>query len=424
MSSRASTAPEHRSESPQTPLRLLFVVPFAPRLDSRHGGKVIAQLLNGLAGGHELAVVYLSDPSGPSIDPELAARCALVKRIDAPRQGPMRAWQHRFNVLLSALIRRPTAVGAVHSRRFARTVREVAYDWRPDVIQVEHDLIAYCAAGLTDSGAALVLVCHDPGLKASEDMIRTTRGRQRLAHQLDLRSWRIYWRRRFPDFDAVIVFTPEDIQSLKGFADSTPVVRIPLSVEIPPGGPAVTGSGDQSVMFVGGFSHLPNADAALRLIREIMPLARRSTPGLRLLLVGDRPTHAMRELAGPDDLVTGPVDTVRPWMVRATLVALPIRLGGGMRVKLTEAMAAGKAIVASPQAAAGLAVTDGEQLLLADSDEQFAAAIGRLLGDEELRMRLGPAAQGWAAANLSLEARIAAHEALHLSLVAKLRAGR
>jgi glycosyltransferase involved in cell wall biosynthesis len=140
-------------------------------------------------------------------------------------------------------------------------------------------------------------------------------------------------------------------------------------------------------------------------------------PGARLLLVGDRPTRQMRAQAGAHDTITGRVEDVGPYVDAASLVALPIRLGGGMRVKLLEALAAGKAVVASPVAAAGLELADGEQLVLADTDEQFATAIARLLGDPGARVRLGAAAREWALANLSWEDRARRYEQLYRRLL-------
>ena len=162
----------------------------------------------------------------------------------------------------------------------------------------------------------------------------------------------------------------------------------------------------------------------MRLMRAIMPAVRRQRPGLKLTLVGDRPTRAMLRTAGAHDEITGAVPSVAPYMDRAALVVLPIRLGGGMRVKLLEALAAGHAVVASPRAAAGLEVTDGEQLRIADSDAQFAEVILELLSDPGSRRRLADAARTWAQDNLGWEQRVASYEELYRTLIASPSAGR
>jgi glycosyltransferase involved in cell wall biosynthesis len=116
-------------------------------------------------------------------------------------------------------------------------------------------------------------------------------------------------------------------------------------------------------------------------------------------------------------VVTGRVPDVTPYLDRAALVVVPLRLGGGMRVKVLEALAAGKAVVASPLAAEGLSVVGGKHLVLAESDEQFSDAIVRLLAEPEGRVALATCARSWACANLAWEGPIAAYERLYQSLI-------
>ena len=191
-----------------------------------------------------------------------------------------------------------------------------------------------------------------------------------------------------------------------------------MGIDIPEEPLSATGSDGPSVLFVGGYWHPPNADAALHLVRSIMPAVRSRLPGLRLVLVGARPGSDLVEAASAEDIVTGTVPSVTPFLDQASVLALPIRLGGGMRVKLLEALAAGKAVVASPLAASGLEVTDGEQLVLAQTDEDFAGSIVALVRDESARSRLGRNAREWALRNLSWDARVEEYEELYRSLLA------
>jgi glycosyltransferase involved in cell wall biosynthesis len=402
---------------------LLVAAPFGPRFDNRHGGRVIAQLLGRLAERHDVAVVYLRMPGSPPIDSGLAARCELVEEVEMEmnHSWPGQEWRHRLHVLSTPLTGLPSPVAALFSRRFAKIVREVALHWKPDVIQIEHDALGYCAALIEGLAPATVLVCHDPGVGASADLAQITRGRQRLAHRLDAITWRRYWSRTLPRLDATVAFTNADARVLRSVIPDLNVVRIPIGIELPAEPFSATGSGDGKVLFVGGYSHPPNADAALRLITSIMPIARRRLPGSRLMLVGDRPTDHMRAIASAQDAITGAVPQVGPYVDEAALVVLPIRIGGGMRVKLLEALAAGKAVVASPLAAAGLDVTDGRELVLADTDQEFADAIVTLLGDDAARVGIGRKAREWALRNLSAESRASEYEQLYRELLSARR---
>jgi polysaccharide biosynthesis protein PslH len=410
------------TENPHGPLRLLFVVPFSPRYDTRHGGKVIPQMVDALAARHDVGIAYIRRPGSPPIDAGLARRCRFVHEHRMRRRWWSSAWQHRFRVLSAPLTGLPSAIAITFSPRFAREVAKLAQDWRPHVVQLEHDVLGYCALRLKDGPRATVLVCHDPGLQAARDLARVTSGRQRLAHRLDARLWLRYWRRTFASVDAIVTFSDRDHGVLDAVRAGSPrIVTIPLGIDIPAAPLSETGSGEDSVLFVGGYTHLPNADAAVRLERSIMPTVRRSVPGARLLLVGADPTKEMTAAAGADDTVTGVVPDVTPYVDQASVVALPIRLGGGMRVKLLEALAAGKAVVASPLAAAGLDVTDGEELVLAESDEEFAEAIAALLRNSRERARLARNGRAWAAQHLSWEARAKAYEDLYRSLLTDAR---
>jgi glycosyltransferase involved in cell wall biosynthesis len=192
-------------------------------------------------------------------------------------------------------------------------------------------------------------------------------------------------------------------------------MTIPLGIDLPKEPLSPSGS-EASVLFIGGYGHHPNADAALRLMRSIMPAARVQIPELKLRLVGDRPTKQMWAAASEFDQITGQVLAVEPYLDRCAAVVLPIRLGGGMRVKLLEAMAAGKAIVASQVAVAGLGLTDGDQLLIAGSDAEFAEIVVRLVRDQYLRERLGREARRFAERHLDWDSVVREYERLYRSL--------
>ncbi|MEA2211754.1 MAG: hypothetical protein QOF83_1702 [Solirubrobacteraceae bacterium] len=399
-------------------LRLLVVAPFPPRHDNRHGGRVLAQLLEHLVARHEVGVVHLARDDEAAMDSELVARCAFVQTVRLHsrwRLGPR--WRSRARVVESLLTGRPTAVVAVHSRSLGRLVRSVADRWQPDVVQLEGDVVADCAFPLDGCRAATMLVIHDPGLPTASEMVAATRGRQRLAHRLDAAAWRRYWGRLLPRFQAVVTLTEDDAQAVVAAVPGVTPVAIPLGIEIPPAPLDPVGSGASSVVFVGGYAHTPNIDAALRLLRSIMPSVRVRVPGVKLMIVGDNPSDEMRAAAGAHDEITGRVPAVAPYLDRAAVVALPIRLGGGMRVKLLEALAAGKAVVASPVAAAGLAAHDGHVLRIADSDEDFTTAITELIADDQARINLGHGARRWAESHLSWSSRRARYEEVYFALL-------
>jgi glycosyltransferase involved in cell wall biosynthesis len=126
-------------------------------------------------------------------------------------------------------------------------------------------------------------------------------------------------------------------------------------------------------------------------IKEIMPAVRRAIPDLRLTIVGRSPYRTLVELAQRDNniAVTGRVEDVRPYIEEATAFIVPIRIGGGTRLKIYEAMAMEKPVISTTVGAEGLPVRDGVELLLADDPKSFADAVVRVLTDASLAGRLG-----------------------------------
>jgi glycosyltransferase involved in cell wall biosynthesis len=171
------------------------------------------------------------------------------------------------------------------------------------------------------------------------------------------------------------------------------------------------------VLFLGSFVHPPNVDAATRLARRIFPAVRSAVPGATLEIVGDAPPPAVRALAGDGVVVSGPVPDARPHLEAAAVVAAPLRLGGGVRVKVIESLAAGKAVVATPRALAGLSLESGTHAVVGESDAELSDALIALLRDPGRRRRLGDAARAWASEHLDWGHAVYAYERLYASLL-------
>jgi glycosyltransferase involved in cell wall biosynthesis len=235
-------------------------------------------------------------------------------------------------------------------------------------------------------------------------------------HRLDQRAWRRFERATIDQVQAVVALTEQDRQALLPLAQKTPIVQIPIGTVI--GEPLdPLGSCQPNLLFVGNFKHAPNVDAAERLIETILPQICARCPDVTLTIVGASPPRRLLEQAKHNIVITGFVPDVTPYLDRATLVVAPLRLGGGMRVKVLEALAAGKAVVASSLAIEGLDLTDGEHILVADDDQALVAAIVELLCDVEKRYRLATAAYQWARLNLSWTRSATVYEALYRRLL-------
>lgn len=377
-------------------MRLLVLAPFPPRKDASHGGaRWIAGLVASLAVSHRVALLALRSPDEEGVDDGLAEACDLVverERLPA-RRSPALVWRERQRLAMTVAGAPGWAVGS-SVRAFAADVRRVAASWRPDLVHVESVVMAQYRAEV--GALPVVVVDQDP-----ED---PSRGMRRFRARMLRRA------------DAVVALTERDRATIAGLAPAARVERIPLAVDVPPVALDPVGNG-RDTLFVGNFVHPPNVEAAERLARAIFPRVVAHRPEARLVLVGADPPASLQALASDGVVVTGRVADLRPLLDEAAVVVAPISSGGGMRVKVLEALAAGKALVASSLALEGVDVRADEHVLVADDDASVVDAVVGLLGDEPRRAALGRAARAWAERHVDWRHVAAAYEALYESLL-------
>jgi glycosyltransferase involved in cell wall biosynthesis len=191
--------------------------------------------------------------------------------------------------------------------------------------------------------------------------------------------------------DAYLVNSPIDQQVLQSYHRDINVRCIPNGVDADYFAPNSHVSDEKTLVFTGVMNYRPNGDAAHFLCMEILPLVKDVIPEAKVQLVGSEPPDDVRALAGNGVVVTGTVPDVRPFVHRATAYVSPLRFGTGVKNKILAALAMGKAVVATPESCAGLDLTPGKHLLLADNANDFATHIVKLFGDSGMRHQLGAA---------------------------------
>lgn len=183
--------------------------------------------------------------------------------------------------------------------------------------------------------------------------------------------------------DAVIVVTEDDRATLSDALPGVPMLVLPNVHAICPFVSSSASAAD-SLIFVGGFLHEPNIDAMIYFCSEVLPLIRRTVPGVRLRIVGSNPPEAIRGLADDAVEVTGYVPETAPYLAASRISIAPLRYGAGMKGKIGEAMAHGLPVVTTAVGAEGFGLTPGEDILVGDTAEAFAGHVLRLLRDRDL----------------------------------------
>lgn len=389
-------------------MRILAVVPYAPRADATHGGaRAAAGLLLGLARRHPVAIAYLLESGEPPLDEELRDQADAVVEVAMPRLSDS-VWAQRRRRARAAAGGRPTWAAERSVPELHERLRALSRTWKPDVAQLHFQIASVYGGDLP--GVPSVLLVYEPGTA------HAAAGRRGPSPRLDEAVWRRFERRALRDAGVTVALTRRDRDALLQLEQPARIEVIPLGVDISVEPLDALGRGEV-VCFVGNFRHTPNVDAARRLATAIFPRVVAERPRAQLRLVGADPPPEVLALAGERIEIAASVPDVTPELDRAAVVAIPLRLGGGMRVKTLEALAAGKAVVASQAAVEGIDVMDGVQIRLAEDDEDFAGAISELLESPERRATLGAAARAWAERHAGWDARVDEHERLLRSLV-------
>ena len=160
---------------------------------------------------------------------------------------------------------------------------------------------------------------------------------------------------------------------------------------------------DLDICFIGSMDWAPNEDAACFLVNEILPVVWRRQPDLKAFIVGKNPSEPVLALASDKVVVTGRVPSVSEYLARAKIIVSPMRKGSGIKIKLIQAMAAGKAIVTTRMGAQGTGLRHDDHALICDDPKDIANAIVALINDDEKRFELGAAAHRLVATHFSMQ---------------------
>lgn len=195
--------------------------------------------------------------------------------------------------------------------------------------------------------------------------------------------------------DHVLAVSDSDRDAFAKFLEPKRLTTIPTGVDIDYFKPEAADERPNSLVFTGSMDWLPNEDAILYFVEAILPLIKQQCPDVSLTVVGRSPSRKLQAAAEREKSMrlTGWVEDVRPYLAQGATCIVPLRIGGGTRLKIFEAMAMAKAVISTTVGAEGLPVQSGKDCLLADTPDDFAQSVIRLLRDPDLRWRLGTAAR-------------------------------
>jgi glycosyltransferase involved in cell wall biosynthesis len=284
-----------------------------------------------------------------------------------------------------------------------------------DIVNLEFSFLGHCNLRLAPPGErppALVVDSHNIDYDLARQYARAGGLARRLYASANWRKLRREELATYRDADGVYVCSVADQLRLVEEVPEARTLVIPNAADVEYYQPRATDPppDGRTVVFFGHLSYFPNVDGVTYFVEKIWPRIAAAHPEAGLKIIGGQAPRSLLELVQPRIELTGFVSDLRPHLAGAAAVVVPLRLGGGTRLKIVEAMAMGKAIVSTTVGAEGIEAVPGRDVLVEDHPAGFADAVNRLLAEPSLAARVGQSARqlaeqryAWSGAARALE---------------------
>ena len=295
---------------------------------------------------------------------------------------------------LGSLRRMPLIQGFHYEANLARKVRQLTSQGVYHVIHVEFPFLApYLAAVSPQSKAPKILSMHNiESIRFARELRYSQRNSRRLLIQWDKRFFASWEQQAIQQFDGITAVSDVERAWVRQHAPATPVELVPNGVDTTYFSPTPALNARPSVVFTGLMNHPPNVDAAVWFCHEILPRLHRTHTDLYFDIVGRDPNPQVLALGERKGVhVTGEVADIRPYLAAGSILVVPLRSGGGTRLKILQAMAMERPVISTSLGAEGLEVQPGVNILIADDPAQFARQILWLLSAPQAAASLAKA---------------------------------
>ena len=369
-------------------MKVLVVTPYLPAPPITGGRRRVHALVRRLSRTNEVTVLSFVGPSGEAEavaeTRRIAATVVTVPNAAASATGRRKRVLQLRAVLTGGSFARLT----LHTEAMQEAIDALARRQSFDLILVE---FAQMAGYTFPSTGPVVLDEHNVEYDILHRSARTERGILRRAFSyLEFLRLRAEERDAWSRVDGCVFTSERDLALAREAGCAVPTAVVPNAVDLDEFAPGGSSSGNDILFFGADFS--PNADALHFYADQVLPEVRRQRPSARLVVVGGCASALADRKRDGVELV-GPVAEVRPYIAAASVVIAPLRIGGGTRLKILEAMAMGRPVVATRVGAEGIKAVPGRELLIADDAAGLARETLRVLRDPELAETIGAAAR-------------------------------
>lgn len=365
-------------------MNILIVAPALPYPPHDGARLIVYHLIRQLAPAHHITLACFVD--GDESPADVARVEDFGCRVETVRLSPR--WGGAVRQALDLMGFVPVWVRPYVSGQMTNRLRKLTRRHCYDVVHLDTVLMA--PYGRILSHLPRVIAPHDAvSLLLQQSFRRADSLAQTIVTWAMWHQMRRYEATVYPEYEACYVVSDQDARALRALAPHLKVHCIPNGVDSTYYRPLGTEPDYPSVVFSGVMDYPPNQMAVLHFYRHILPHIWREKSDMHVYVVGRNASSELRALATDDRItVTGTVTDVRPYLDKATVYVCPVQIAGGIKNKVLEALAMGKAVVATRASCQGLEVIHGQHLIITDGPETFVEWTIRLIEDTWLRRRL------------------------------------
>ena len=373
-----------RGDESDRRLRILFLTPGLPHPPIWGFGIRVNQFLRLLAREHEVALLTFEEPDEAEKVRAVAALGVTVHTVPRSKSSER---DKRKAQLRSMFSRRSYQWRSLYSRAMQAKLEALTRSQPYDVIQIESSQLAGFDFG---PGAVTVLDEHNIEYELLYRMYQTERSALRRLY-----NWLEYTKFKREEIDSwrrmsgCVMTSAREYKILQALTPGTAAIVGANAVDVEHFQPSTAPPKPNVLAMTGLMHYRPNIDGAVYFVEHVLPRILAVRPDTVFYIIGAGPTDELKRLTGPNVVVTDTVPDVRPFVHDASVFVVPLRMGGGTRLKVLEGLSMSKPVVSTSVGCEGIDVVDGEHLLIADDPESFAAATLRLMEDRAFAARLG-----------------------------------
>lgn len=346
-------------------------------------------IIKNLSKTHDISLITLIGAQHEKqFIPELRKYCSRVNTVLLKKRSK---FDHMPGLIRYLISGEPLDNKFVFVDEMKRKIQELTYSESFDIVQIEHSIMApYIKAISVINSSKKVLTLHNIVSLQYQRILKTEKNIGKkirtFINWIQMKKWETKFAM---NFDLCVTMSDNEKKFLQSINPKLNIAVIPNGIDVENFKPLPDNFRTNNLLYIGKMDYQPNVDAVLYFIKEIFPVIKRKTKNIKFIIVGSNPAKEIKQLENNKDIiVTGYVNDVRPFYEQCALSVVPLRAGGGTRLKILESMAFGRPVISTSIGCEGLHVCNNENIIISDKPEEFARKTIELLQNVNFREKI------------------------------------